>query len=337
MVYLMLSEKGSVLVFILIGVLVVTGLAGGAYLFGKRTTLAPSPTLSPTPDETTDWKTYSNTVYGYSISYPSGWSVITGVNCQMDTSVATARDSWICLTPHPLPLTADQVSGKDFQGTIDKQNKFQAISIRIYIKPTGISSHDYFKQYIVAAAQSHGGTLSNLPKETTPLLKKNNSSLDITTDEENGPCYSPPCNSPNVYTKAYITRGSQDAILIDLQAQQIDSQLAYQIFSTFKYTDSNPVTSGNGDFAAIQQALAKYDNLPIQQLVTTVNKAPDIYNGSFATGDVSDVGAAGGGIWTAAKVNNQWKIAFTGNGSPLESECEKIKQYNLPKDLNPCR
>jgi len=76
--------------------------------------------------------------------------------------------------------------------------------------------------------------------------------------------------------------------------------------------------------------------LPIQQLSTTVDRAPVTYKGSFAKGGDYDVGAAGGGAWVAAKVNGQWKIVYAGNGGPLESECEKIKQYNLPKDLNPC-
>ena len=339
-------QKGFGLIYILIGVLILVSVAGGTYYLGRQATLKPSPAsvitsqtphptlapdASPVPTgvrETANWKTYTNTVYGYSISYPSGWSAITGLTCQMDTSATTTQDSLICLTPHSLPLTADQVSGKDFQGTIDAQNKFQAISIRIYIKPAGISSHDYFKQYIAAIAQTHG---YSLPNETTALFKKSSPSLDITTDEVATNEQESP-TSPN----AYITRSSQDAILVALQAQKIDSQLAYQIFSTFKYTDSNPVSPGNEDFAAIQQDLARGSNLPIQQLSTTVDKAPAVYDGLFAKGGDFQVGAAGGGVWTAAKINGLWKIAFVGNGSPLESECEKIKQYNLPKDLNPC-
>ncbi len=330
-------QRGQTLVYILVGVLILISVAGGAYYLARQTTpksqasvvISQTPQSAPSSvNETVDWKTYTNTVYGYSISYPSDWSVITGLNCQLNTSMATVQDSLICLTPHPLPLTADQATGKDFQGAIDAQNKIQTIEIRIYIKPVGISSHDYFKQYVVTPAQRNGWTV---PGETTALVKKSNPDLDITTDEVAINDQETP-TSPN----AYVTRGSQDAILMVLTAHKVDTQLAYKIFSTFKYTDNNPVTLGNEDFTTIQQALAGNNNLLLKKLSTTVNKAPAVYNGLFATGDDFEVGAAGGGKWTAVKVNGQWKIVYAGNGGPLESDCQKIKQYNLPKDLNPC-
>ena len=73
-------QKGNTLIFPLIGVLV---LVGGAFYLGRQTTPKPSPnpvvtsqTPQPTPtpfpstDETANWKSFTNTKYGYSIKYP---------------------------------------------------------------------------------------------------------------------------------------------------------------------------------------------------------------------------------------------------------------------------
>lgn len=67
----MLSQKGSALVFILIGVLVVTGFIGGAYYVGRQA--IPKPTTLPAPDETANWKTYKTSSSLF--KYPNGWSV----------------------------------------------------------------------------------------------------------------------------------------------------------------------------------------------------------------------------------------------------------------------
>lgn len=54
------------------------------------------------------------------------------------------------------------------------------------------------------------------------------------------------------------------------------------------------------------------------------------YGGEYAIGNYGQVGVAGGGVWVAAKVNGEWKIAHQGNGLP---NCDEIAPYNLPKDL----
>ena len=62
-----------------LGVLVFTGAVFGAYKVGQRQIYpepdeGPTPTpivvATPTPDPTANWKTYTNTKYGYSIKYP---------------------------------------------------------------------------------------------------------------------------------------------------------------------------------------------------------------------------------------------------------------------------
>lgn len=86
-------QKGFGIIFLLIGILVIT-VAGGAFYLGRQTTPKPSPnpvitsqtpqptsaltpnTPSPaptTPDQTVNWKTYTNSTYKFLIKYPSNW------------------------------------------------------------------------------------------------------------------------------------------------------------------------------------------------------------------------------------------------------------------------
>ncbi len=75
-------QKGSALIFLLIGTLIIT-VAGGAFYLGRQTTPKPSPipvttsqpTSKPSPtqspaDETTNWKTYTNPANTFSLRYP---------------------------------------------------------------------------------------------------------------------------------------------------------------------------------------------------------------------------------------------------------------------------
>ena len=83
----MTSQRGFTPILIIVGILIIATVAGGAYYLRKDTSslrggseatdVAISPTPTPTPDETVytesdetaNWKTYTNTEYGYSIKY----------------------------------------------------------------------------------------------------------------------------------------------------------------------------------------------------------------------------------------------------------------------------
>ncbi len=94
-------QKGSIVTFILIGILVLVGVVAGAYYFGKVSTKSPQYSLGVAePDaknlndqskkvieektvETTkpdsigaNWKTYINSIRGYSLEYPNNWNQI---------------------------------------------------------------------------------------------------------------------------------------------------------------------------------------------------------------------------------------------------------------------
>lgn len=77
-------QKGFLLIWILVGVLVIVAVAGGAYFLGRQTTPKPSPAPvsqnvqpTPTPDETANpdsiganWKIYEDLELGFSLKYP---------------------------------------------------------------------------------------------------------------------------------------------------------------------------------------------------------------------------------------------------------------------------
>ncbi len=91
----MQKQKGFAPIIILVGVLVIAVVVGGVYFLGKQATpktsqsLQPTtqPTIQPTTvppiltpnvnsaptgaEEAADWKTYTNTKYGFSFQYPS--------------------------------------------------------------------------------------------------------------------------------------------------------------------------------------------------------------------------------------------------------------------------
>ncbi|MBI2330215.1 hypothetical protein HYU94_02410 [Candidatus Daviesbacteria bacterium] len=66
-----MKQKGFTLILVIIGILVLAAVAGGAYYFGKSQISQPTITPASSPDETANWKTYTNTEYGYLVRYPS--------------------------------------------------------------------------------------------------------------------------------------------------------------------------------------------------------------------------------------------------------------------------
>lgn len=82
-------QKGFALLWILVGVIVVAGIAGGAYYLGrqaspKQQTQNPVITSEATPapiDETTNWKTYQDQKNLFEFRYPDTWEDTYGVCC----------------------------------------------------------------------------------------------------------------------------------------------------------------------------------------------------------------------------------------------------------------
>lgn len=80
-------QKGQAAILIVVAILIVAATAGGAYYLGKPTFQTPQPIPSPsvTPNETANpdsigvnWKTYTNTRFGYSFEYPPDKYILQG-------------------------------------------------------------------------------------------------------------------------------------------------------------------------------------------------------------------------------------------------------------------
>jgi len=77
-------KKNAYIIFSLCAVIVLLGV--GCFIFAinnnlmkglliKNITPTPTPAVSPSPDETADWKTFSQDTYGFSIRYPANWEM----------------------------------------------------------------------------------------------------------------------------------------------------------------------------------------------------------------------------------------------------------------------
>lgn len=121
-------QKGQALVLILVGILIIISVAGGAYFLGKSSTPKPQPpkpvvqTPQPTPDaspvptgtgETANWKTYTSIKYGYSIDYPADWG--TAPSDQSEASFAPKKSEGV-------PVGISVISGK-LSDQLDKRKK----------------------------------------------------------------------------------------------------------------------------------------------------------------------------------------------------------------------
>lgn len=79
----------------------------------------------------------------------------------------------------------------------------------------------------------------------------------------------------------------------------------------------------------IKMACAKTTKDDISKIVLTISENKK-YAGQFATGSYGVQGEAGGGIYLAAKVGNDWVCPFIGNGNGV---CSEIDPYKFPTDL----
>lgn len=71
-------SKGFASIIILLGIAVII-LIGGVVVYQKvlapKANPTPTPIASPTPDPTANWKTYTNSILGYQVRYPSDWVI----------------------------------------------------------------------------------------------------------------------------------------------------------------------------------------------------------------------------------------------------------------------
>lgn len=73
-----MNQKGQAGILILVGILIIAALAGGAYYFEKSSTKPSAPaTTSVAPQPTASWKTYTSNEYDITFKYPLDWKLST--------------------------------------------------------------------------------------------------------------------------------------------------------------------------------------------------------------------------------------------------------------------
>lgn len=90
-----MRQKGLSVIFLLLGIGLILGVAAGGYLFGRSSNIgqpqnsvitSSSPNTTPTPSPssisnlTDDWQTYDNTQFGFTFKYPQMWVLVDNVS-----------------------------------------------------------------------------------------------------------------------------------------------------------------------------------------------------------------------------------------------------------------
>ncbi len=132
-----MKQTGFAPILILVGILVITLVGGGAYYFGSQkppvqpqnpiVISSPTPTTSPTdasgvPNgtaETANWKTYTNNKYQFSFKYPPVWTYADSSNLGLGEASEARKGGYRILLGDPA-RTVSAGNGKTIiMGSID--------------------------------------------------------------------------------------------------------------------------------------------------------------------------------------------------------------------------
>lgn len=219
-------QKGQTLIFLLVGILVIA-VAGGAYYLGRfsqnfsptqktctkdaricpngisvgrsgpNCEFTPCPSTSPNPsDETADWRTYTNTQYGFSIKYPQSWSQYIDSNwnfADLSPDVNTG-------TPGGGRLSGVRIGVDDPQG--DPTHSFNKDRLNAF---------DLLKKQAIDPSDVHYETLNSIQ------IARSNRGIP---GAGNG--------GPSVYIQ-------KDRIIIEISGESLDEKTFNQILATFKF------------------------------------------------------------------------------------------------------
>lgn len=212
-------QKGFTPVLVLIGVLVIIAVAGGAYYVGKsQISAVSSPSLQPVPLQnptggTTDWKTYQDTKTGFSFKYPSNAQASTEAVFSM---LSLQEDDGINVKP---PYEAPY-------------NKWYTMDLVVRGNPQGIDAKTIINNYIEDIKKTCSPPACGTPAMIQNTLKPYQNGVI------NGYIFHIGAETDSVMVvqvkgnKAYIFRMSGD------QGYVTDSGLKIfdQILSSFKFT-----------------------------------------------------------------------------------------------------
>ena len=148
-------QKGQTQVLILAGIVILLALAGGIFFLGRLTapkTQTPVVTSSPQPSDlsteasakvenpTTNWKTYTNSTYGYSFKYPEDWSLDTSKvePATYNNAIASPNTSSVILTK----------DGYEFSFSYYLEGVGGVCSIAAKVEEVDISGSKFLKKYV---------------------------------------------------------------------------------------------------------------------------------------------------------------------------------------------
>lgn len=163
-----MHQKGQALILVIVGLLVLVAVAGGAYYFRKVSNRPASSTSqypsqpSPTPQATSvpsDWKTYQNSQYKISFQYPS--------DLELEEDALDYDPDFISISlsvpnpnppsPYsPTPGSAGELLQKKYGVTVNPASRIYYFSVNIYSRSydksprVGISKDDLEKVFLNA-------------------------------------------------------------------------------------------------------------------------------------------------------------------------------------------
>lgn len=212
---------------VLIGIVIIMVIAGGAYFFGKsqapksQNSVIISQTSQPTitsqpapiPDETANWETYTNTKYGFSLKYPPDWYAWNSGN-----QVAVSEDDSIYVSFQPKPPPG-VIYGGNPGGLV--------IRVRDDRNPI-MNAKEYVDNVIIPAQEP-------VLRAKIKIKSANLDKIDAIIVDGVGHA----TDSFSPIMAAYIVRSTSDKQAIELMWDQIfneeDKKLFSQILSTFKF------------------------------------------------------------------------------------------------------
>jgi len=151
-------RKGFVPILILIGIVIIISVVGGAYYFSKKslnptatnpaiTKVLSSPITTTAPDETTIWKTYKNEKHNYSISYPPSFELLKGSVPISELSKLdnvsflgwTTKDDPYALVELSIEVLQNNVNGAPFLPCISSDDCLRKQMSYNHQSPSGVS------------------------------------------------------------------------------------------------------------------------------------------------------------------------------------------------------
>ncbi|MCL4367323.1 hypothetical protein M1563_04115 [Patescibacteria group bacterium] len=309
-------QRGFALFSLIIGILILAGIILGGYylgLFKPFLNLPESniPTTQNTHSEkASDWKTYTNTKYNYSIDYPSNWKVREYPDTQEGATFSPPDKSGLSDETESINITASQKPGNLINDSFtnyvqvaasqEVQNYEKLATIKEIINNDGVKGYE--TTWMVQPLSIDGQPPSEGQSESLPITY-------------------------------FELPDSKNLVLRVVLNQKEDLATYEQMLKTVK-VKANPnitPTPTPDQKTVLESVMKKSIALKHKSDESSLDVSVSTIEGDYAKGMVSDSG--GGGLWFAAFEDGVWKLVWDGNGI---IECSTFDLYpNFPTSMIP--